>query len=168
MAEPPAARATDQRTTVVNRPPMLSLAMAMLILPASLVAAQASAASFLVQTAGSATAGTMTLLVAVITLSEAAGSAAASRLPVVRVNIQPLLAVVTTALGVVMLFSPGTAHVITLALSFLVGLAEPLRDAAVQRVARDDVRARAASTASACDKAFMTAALPLAGMWRRR
>lgn len=168
MAEPPPAADTEHSSAVVARAPMLSLAMAMLILPASLVAAQASAASFLVQTAVSATAGTMTLLVAVITLCEAAGSAAASRLPVFRVNIQPPLALATTALTVLMLISPATSDVVTLALSFVVGLAEPLRDAAVQRLARDDVRARAASMASACDKAFMTAALPLAGLWRRR
>jgi hypothetical protein len=50
----------------------------------------------------------------------------------------------------------------------VLGVAEPLRDAAVQRITADDVRARAASFASLCDKAFLTAALPLAGWWRRR
>ena len=168
MAEPPAVVDTDPSSAIVNHAPMLSFAMAMLILPASLVAAQASAASFLVQTAVAASAETMTLLVAVITLCEAAGSAVASRLPVLRVNIQPLLALGTTTLSVLMLVSPATSHGVTLALSFVVGLAEPLRDAAVQRLAKDDVRARAASLASMCDKAFMTAALPLAGVWRRR
>jgi MFS family permease len=168
MAEPPAVVETAQHSAVVQRAPILSLAMAMLILPASLVGAQASAASFLVQTDITARAGTMTVLVAIITLSEAAGSAVASRLPVLRINIQPLLALATSTLSVVMLVSSGTSHVVTLALSFVVGLAEPLRDAAVQRLARDEVRARAASLASACDKAFMTAALPLAGVWRRR
>ena len=36
------------------------------------------------------------------------------------------------------------------------------------RPAADDVRARVASFASVCDKAFQTAALPIAGWWRRR
>jgi MFS family permease len=168
MTEPPAAVDTDQRSAVITRAPMLSFATAMLILPASLVAAQASAASFLVQTAVTASAGTLTWLVTIITLSEAAGSAVAGRLPVFRLNVQPLLALATTALSVVMLVSPGTSHSVTLALAFVLGLTEPLRDAAIQRLAKDDVRARAASLASACDKAFMTAALPLAGMWRSR
>jgi MFS family permease len=168
MAEPPAAADATDNSAVIYRAGMLSLAMAMLILPASLVAAEASAASFLVQTAATASAGTMTLLVAVITLGEAAGSSVASRLPVLRINLQPLLALLATGLIVVMLVAPAASQVVTLVLSFLVGLAEPLRDAAVQRLARDGVRARAASLASACDKAFMTAALPLAGMWRTR
>ena len=43
-----------------------------------------------------------------------------------------------------------------------------VRAAALQRVASDDMRARAASIASACDKACATAALVLAGRMPRR
>ncbi len=49
------------------------------------------------------------------------------------------------------------------ALSCLEGVVEPLRAAAIQRVAADHVRARAASVASACDKAAATIALVVAG-----
>jgi hypothetical protein len=55
-----------------------------------------------------------------------------------------------------------------LALALLSGLADPLRAAAVQRLSKDEARARAASLASVCDMALSTALLPLAGMWRRR
>ena len=44
----------------------------------------------------------------------------------------------------------------------------PLRSVAIQRLANDAVRARAASLASACDMALKTIALPLAGSWRGR
>jgi hypothetical protein len=54
------------------------------------------------------------------------------------------------------------------ALAFLLGLAHPLRAAAIQRLATDSVRARAASIASACDKACDTLALTLAGFSGRR
>jgi hypothetical protein len=53
-------------------------------------------------------------------------------------------------------------------LAFLLGLAHPLRAAAIQRLATDGVRARAASIASACDKVCDTIALTLAGLSRRR
>jgi hypothetical protein len=55
-------------------------------------------------------------------------------------------------------FVPGVV-----ALCFLMGLAYPLRAASIQRVAADRVRARAASLASACDKALATVALVAAG-----
>jgi hypothetical protein len=48
-----------------------------------------------------------------------------------------------------------------LALAFLTGVAEPLRASAIQRIAADATRARAASLASASDMVFMTIALPL-------
>jgi hypothetical protein len=53
-------------------------------------------------------------------------------------------------------------------LSLVVGFAEPVRAAALQRVASDDMRARAASIAGACDKACATAALVVAGRMPRR
>jgi hypothetical protein len=55
-----------------------------------------------------------------------------------------------------------------LVLSLLDGLALPLRSVAIQRLANDAVRARAASLASACDMALKTIALPLAGSLRGR
>jgi len=48
-------------------------------------------------------------------------------------------------------------------LSFLIGIAGPLRAAAVQSVVSDAVRARAASMASATDKALTSLALVCAG-----
>ena len=53
-------------------------------------------------------------------------------------------------------------------LSFLLGVAHPLRAAAVQHQAADGMRARAASIASACDNAFRTVALICAGLLPRR
>jgi hypothetical protein len=63
---------------------------------------------------------------------------------------------------------PAAFHAVVIALSFLAGLADPLRDAAIQRTAGDAVRARAASIANACDMLFSTIAVPLAGVWGRR
>jgi hypothetical protein len=53
------------------------------------------------------------------------------------------------------------------ALSFLFGVAYPLRAAAIQRLAVDRMRARAASTASAFDKAFTAIGLVCAGLLPR-
>ena len=58
--------------------------------------------------------------------------------------------------------------VVVVALAFLSGVAHPLRAAAMQRMAADAMRARAASIASACDKACATIALLAAGVRRRR
>ena len=63
---------------------------------------------------------------------------------------------------------PAAFYPVVFALSFLVGVAEPLRAAAIQRLAADEVRAQAASAASACDKALLIIGLPAAGAWRRR
>jgi hypothetical protein len=63
---------------------------------------------------------------------------------------------------------PAAFYLAVFGLSFLVGVAQPLRAAAIQRLAADGVRARAASLASACDMAFSTVGLPAAGLWRSR
>jgi hypothetical protein len=110
----------------------------------------------------------MTLLVGVITLVEATGAGIAARLPVSGLRTQLLSAAAAIVLIATMVVFPATDLAAVLLLSLLLGVAEPLRDAAVQRIAAADVRARAASFASLCDKAFQTAALPLAGWWRRR
>ena len=67
-------------------------------------------------------------------------------------------AVTIAGLALPALFVPAVV-----ALSWLQGIGEPLRAAAIQRVAADHVRARAASVASACDKAAATIALVIAG-----
>ena len=59
---------------------------------------------------------------------------------------------------------PAAFYPMVFALSFLLGVAEPLRAAAIQRLAADEVRAQAASAASACDKALLIVGLPAAGM----
>jgi hypothetical protein len=56
----------------------------------------------------------------------------------------------------------------TIALSFATGLAHPLRAAAIQRMASDGIRARAASVANAVDMALSTVFLLLAGTWLAR
>jgi hypothetical protein len=63
---------------------------------------------------------------------------------------------------------PAALPFCAIALGLLLGLARPIRAAAIQRLAGDAIRARAASAASACDMAISTIVLPLAGMWRGR
>jgi hypothetical protein len=78
------------------------------------------------------------------------------------------LAVLGSILFVNAVVIPVTLPLLVLALAFLSGVAQPLRAAAVQRLAADTIRARAASAASACDMAVSTILLPLAGLWRSR
>jgi hypothetical protein len=64
---------------------------------------------------------------------------------------------------------PSTTTVMVLVLAFLTGLTEPLRAAAIQHLAADATRARAASLANACDMVVRLIALPLsARLWGRR
>jgi MFS family permease len=138
-----------------------------LIVPASLLGAIASAAEFVAQTSGVTDPERMTMLVAVITLAEAAGSAVAAHFPA-GVRSQVWLAGIGTAIAVAAFALPSAFLPGVVALSFLVGVAHPLRAAAIQRLAADHVRARAASMASACDKAVGTVALVCAGSLPRR
>jgi MFS family permease len=168
MVEPPAApvvRSSSSAAWPLTRGRISGAALGV-ILAAGLVAALSSGAAFFVQTGGDATARGTTTIVALLTLIEAAGAALASRLPPTGLRTQLLLAFSSLAVVAVMIAAPGTAFAGVLALSLLLGVAEPLRDACVQRMATDGVRARAASLASACDKALMIASLPLAGWWR--
>jgi hypothetical protein len=142
--------------------------MAALIAPAALLGGASGAVSFIAQTTAETTHVQATVLVAVVTLVEAAGSLLATLIRERGVRQQLWLAAAGTVVlvcGVVMppAFLPAVAG-----LSFLVGLAEPLRDAAIQRLAGDGARARAASLASACDMLCSTVMLPLAGAWRSR
>ena len=113
----------------------------------------------------------MTVLVATLTLAEATGSMIAARLPALGARSQTILAgcgavAMATALAQPSTLLPLLPGVVSLA--FLLGLAHPLRAAAIQRLASDGVRAQAASIASACDKVCDTVALTLAGLSRRR
>jgi MFS family permease len=169
MAEPPArVNKPDEARTQRAHTRIVSGTMALLILPAAFLGAAATAASFLAQTARTSDPGTMAALVAMITLAEAAGSAIVARVPAAGARDQASLAAFGAVLLGIALMLPSTFPLVVLALAFLVGVAHPLRAAAIQRVAADSVRARAASMASACDMAFSTITLPLAGLWRSR
>jgi len=138
-----------------------------LIAPAALLGATAGAMAFVAQTSGETNPGRMTMLVAVITLAEAMGAAVAARLaPSVRS--QMVLVGLGAVVAVAGLALPAWFVPAVVALSWLHGIVEPLRAAAIQRVAADHVRARAASVASACDKAAATIALVVAGALPRR
>jgi hypothetical protein len=139
-----------------------------LILPASLLGSAASAASFLAQTAGGPSPARLTMLVAIITLAEAAGSTCAARLGAAGVRVQIALASLGAAAIAAALILPAASLPTVVALSFLLGMAHPLRAAAIQRLAADGERARTASIAIACDRAFMTIALIGIGMLPRR
>jgi MFS family permease len=172
--EPPAAVPTptdpicgDVERSTTPGSPRSWRALMTLIVPASWLGALSGATAFFAQTAeGAAPAGT-TILVAGITLAEAAGAMLATRLPA-GVRIQVVLAVLGTAMLAATLVHPAIFLPVVVVLSFLLGVAEPLRAAAIQRASADDVRARAASIASACDKAAATIALLVAArIWRR-
>jgi MFS family permease len=168
LSEPPRSvdpGSSDSRPIRAN---FVTFRLAGLIVPAALLGGMAGVASFLAQTTETADPFSVTLLVAAIALAEAGGSAVATRVTTGGLRHQLALA----AAGVV-LFTIGLAHspaaaVVVPALSFLDGVAHPLRATLIQRVASDGVRARMASLASACDMAVSTVALPLAGLARRR
>ena len=155
-AKPRAARRMGVRTIIS------------LLAPAALLGAAASGASFLAQTAGDSEPARNTLLVAFITLAEAAGAALAMRASAAGARAQARLVVLALlTIGVASAF-PATLVAVVIALSFLAGIAYPLRAAAIQRAVPDEVRARAVSAASACDMAIKMIALPLAGAYRVR
>ena len=117
---------------------------------------------------GGSSAAQMTWLVAAIVLAEAIGSAIATGARDAGLRIQVaigLFGALTLVIGLAVrpLLVPSA-----IVLSLLDGLALPLRSVAIQRLANDAVRARAASLASACDMALKTIALLLAGSWRGR
>ena len=158
--------ASTHRTVSKSRSPITIPMLAALIVPASCLGGLAGAASFFAQTSAWANAERTTLLVASLTLAEAAGAILARSLSA-DVRIQFVLAGVGTAILVPALFHPSAILVAVVGLSFLLGIAEPLRAAAIQRSSADHVRARAASMASACDKGVATFALIGAGVLPR-
>lgn len=167
MVEPPAQsdRSTDE-PAARGRTPIQYRRLATLVAPAALLGGAASAASFLAQTVGTYSPGQVTLLAAALTAAEAGGVALATRLPFATLRHQ----VEVTALGVVLSMAaiawPPCLPAVASILAFLLGVALPLRAAAIQRLATDHIRARAASAASACDMAVSVLLLPLAGLWR--
>ena len=105
----------------------------------------------------------MTLLLALITLADATGSVLAAKLPAVGVRTQVAIAALGSLPVAAALAIPGALVPVTVALSFATGALHPLRAAAIQRMASDGIRARAASAASACDMALSTIFLLFAG-----
>jgi hypothetical protein len=168
MAEPPAHSPRTSTDIPSNCPPVQYRSLATSILPASVLGGAASAASFLAQTTGATSAASVTLLVAALTAAEAGGAAVASRLPPATPRDQIRLAALGLMLSIGAVAIPATLAPLAFALAFLSGVAEPLRAAAIQRLAADRIRARAASAASACDMAVSIIVLPFAGMWRSR
>jgi hypothetical protein len=142
--------------------------MAALVVPAALLGGAAGAASFLVQTSTVSTPLRATIQVSIMVLAEAAGSAFAARVPERGATQQIVFAVAGAVACTLALTWPAALPGAAVILSLLTGLAEPLRDAAIQRVASDDARARAASLAKACDMLCSTLLLPLAGVWGSR
>ena len=170
MTEPPAedsvVRATDSSLDPGNPVPIRSLLE--LTVPVSLLGSAASAASFLAQTSGHGEPGEMTILIAVVTLAEAAGATVAMRAASAgRTTIRVLFGLgalcASVAVAMPVAFMPVVA-----VLALLDGIAHSVRAGAVQRAVPDHVRARAASLASACDQAIHFMTLPIAGVWQTR
>ncbi len=165
--ESPSSSGADAVTLQGSRPVRQLGALIALIAPAAVLGSAASAGVFLVQSASDGDPVLMTVFVAAATLAEAAGSFVGARMAT-GTRGQLLLiglgiGMAAAALGVSRAFHPAVA-----ALCFLTGVAYPLRAAAIQRVAADNLRARAASLASACDKVAATVALLWAGVAPRR
>ena len=162
MAEPPSesARSMEETRAAAGTPvPYRSLAAA--IVPAALLAGAASATAFLAQTKPGTDPTSVTLLVAALTSAEAGGSWIASRLP--RITLNGHLIACAGVVAILAITTPGLSMVAPI-LAFVAGVAQPLRAAAIQRLAPDSARARVASAASACDMAISTIMLPIAGV----
>lgn len=169
MTEPPAGHTDEHEGHAgTGTRSLLSWKLAPIIGPAACVGAVAGAAAFAAQTSGETTPTGLTLLVALLTLAEAAGSMVSARVPEAGARQQVAIAALAAATGTIAFVFPGAFVPCTALLSFLAGLSEPLRDTALQRAVPDGARARAASMASACATAAEAVALPLAGLWAGR
>jgi MFS family permease len=164
MIEPPPAATEDTddespapRTRIPWR------IAALVILPLALLDALTASGSFVLQTSGGNSPVQVTILVALITLADAAGSTLAMRLPATGLRAQVALAAAGALIAGVAVSVPGALIPSVVVLAFATGVSHPLRAAAIQRMATDDMRARAASAASACDMALSTLFLLLAG-----
>jgi hypothetical protein len=163
MIEPPSC---DDETEEDSASPSAKVPWRMVtlvIFPLAFLDAAGSTGAFLLQTTDERGPVAVTVLVALITLANAAGSALATRLPALGARAQLAAAAIGSLLVAVALMFPATLFAVTIALSFGTGVLHPLRAAAIQRLASDGVRARAASAASACDMALSTLFLVLTG-----
>jgi MFS family permease len=170
MIEPPSAEEDVEETMPSPSATVPWKQVALVIFPLAFLDAAGSTGSFILQATGDRSPVAVTLLVALITLSSAVGSALATQLPAVGVRSHLAAAAIGTVLVITALVLPGALIPATIALSFAIGVLHPLRAAEIQRLASDGVRARAASAASACDMALSTICLLLAGgfLSRRR
>jgi hypothetical protein len=170
MTEPPAEDSHDDDDTNGrdDMRTLLATGIMRIIAPVACLGGLAGAAAFIVQSREDVGAIAVTALVAMLTLAEAAGSILAVRTRNGGARQQVLLLTAGIALCAAAAVLPGFFPVTVGGLAFLSGLAGPLRDTAIQRVAPDGARARAASLASACDMAVSALTLPLAGYWRMR
>ena len=164
MVEPPACGSEEQGD--VSPAPRTKIPWrlaALVILPLAFLDATAAAGSFVLQTSGGSSPAQVTVLVALITLADAAGSALATRLPGAGLRAQVALAVAGAVVAGMAVTVPAILIPSIIVLAFATGLSHPLRAAEIQRLASDDMRVRAASAASACDMALSTLFLLLAG-----
>src|SRR5262245_60519992 len=163
MVEPPThadAEEDDATSSGVRIPWKLAAAV---ILPLAFLDAITQAGSFIMQTSGAGGPSEVTLIVAMITLADAAGSTLAMRLPAVGLRTQIALATAGAIVAGAALAFPSALVSATIALSFATGVSHPMRAATIQRLASDGMRARAASVANACDMALSTILLLITG-----
>jgi MFS family permease len=164
MAEPPeCATENEEEESPAPRTRIPWRIAAVVILPLAFLDALTASGSFVLQASDGSSPGQVTILVALITLADAAGSALAMRLPAVGLRAQVGLAVAGAIVAGMAVTLPATLIPSLVALALATGLSHPVRAAAIQRLASDDMRARAASAASACDMALSTLFLLLAG-----
>lgn len=168
MVEPPAHADADETdsTPLIGKIPWRVAAT--VILPLAFLDAITSAGSFIMQTTGGGGPSEVTLIVALITLADAAGSTLAMRLPPAGLRTQIALATVGAVVAGMALAVPAALVPSTIALAFATGVSHPLRAAAIQRMATDGMRAQAASVANACDMALSTIVLLIAGSFLTR
>ena len=165
MVEPPGHATEPEDDSSEPRASIPWRAAAIVILPLAFLDAATSAGSFILQTSGVGGASEVTLIVAIITLADAAGSTFAGHMPATGARTQVALAVVGAVLAGIALMWPATLIPSTIALAFATGVSHPLRATAIQRMTTDGMRARAASVANACDMAFSTILLLITGSW---
>jgi MFS family permease len=166
MVEPPVQATESEEDNSPQRHATIPWrAAAIVILPLAFLDSVTSAGSFILQTSGGSRPSEVTLVVAIITLADAAGSVLAGRLPAAGPRMQVALAAVGAVVAGIALTWPAALIPSTIALSFATGVSHPLRATAIQRMATDGMRARAASAANACDMAFSTILLLITGSW---
>jgi MFS family permease len=170
MGDPPPAETAERHTATRSSSldaRRLTIIL-LLIAPAAFIHGASAASAFLAQTVGAAEPRAMTLLVAAITLAEAAGSALAIRVALTAARAQVGLSLLAGVAILTAALVPSAFVPVVVMLSFLLGVVYPSRASAIQQTVADDVRAQAASLASACDMGVNLIALTFAGFWRSR